>query len=114
VCGVTLPAEKYREIFMAVFMDGLRFGDTENITYLPTWLAKVIQSHFDHHGDEIYEQAKSIRALAENALFSAGKLAKSGPDPVRELAAASRLLRPQKRPVKLPKKGPVTTPLRTA
>jgi hypothetical protein len=33
--GVTLPAARYREIFMSVFMDGLRFGNTENITYLP-------------------------------------------------------------------------------
>src|SRR5579872_3818331 len=39
--GVTLPADRYREIFMAVFMDGLRFGDTGNITYFPAYLAKI-------------------------------------------------------------------------
>lgn len=44
--GVTIPADRYRAIFMSVFMDGLRFGDTANITYLPAWLAKCIQSHF--------------------------------------------------------------------
>src|SRR6185369_17295894 len=42
--GVTVASDKYREIFMSVFMDSLRFGDTANITYLPAWLAKVIQS----------------------------------------------------------------------
>src|ERR1035437_2218454 len=56
--GVTLPDERYRQIFMGVFMDALRLGDTGNIKYLPAWLAKVIQSHFAVHGDEIYEQAK--------------------------------------------------------
>ena len=33
--GVTISADEYRAIFMSVFMDGLRFGDLEKITYLP-------------------------------------------------------------------------------
>ena len=56
--GVTVPADRYKAIFMGVFLDGLRFGNTGNITYLPAWLAKVIQSHFAMHGEEYYEQAK--------------------------------------------------------
>jgi hypothetical protein len=100
--GVTVPTETYREIFEGVFMDGLRFGNTGNITYLPAWLAKVIQSHFEHHGEEYYERAKSLR---ENALLKgilSGKLKPSEPtaDPVRELAQAAALLKPKKKPAK--------------
>jgi hypothetical protein len=94
--GVTLPDDRYRQIFMAVFMDALRLGDTGNIKYLPAWLAKVIQSHFAVHGDEIYEQAKSIRTLTEHALLSAGKAIQARPDPVRELAVAARLVKAAK------------------
>lgn len=95
--GVTLPAARYREIFMAVFMDGLRFGTGETITYLPGYLAKIIQSHFDHHGDDIYAEAKSVRTLVENALLVAGKASPAAPDPVRELATAARLLKAKKK-----------------
>ena len=100
--GITLPGDRYREIFMAVFMDGLRFGNTGNITYLPAWLAKVIQSHFDHHGEEIYDRAKSIRSLADHVMHSLGRLTPHAPDPVRHLAAAARLLKPRKAPPKRP------------
>jgi hypothetical protein len=99
--AVTLPPERYREILMEVFQDGLRFGDLERITYLPAWLAKVVQSHFRHHGDEIYDEAKSIRTLADHALAVAGRLETRAADPVRELAAAARLLQ-----VKKPSKKP--------
>jgi hypothetical protein len=96
--GVTIPADRYREIFMAVFMDGLRFGNTGNITYLPAWLAKLIQSHFEHHGDQIYAEAKSMRTMVEHAVLVTGKLAQNpAPDPIRELAQAARLLASNKR-----------------
>ena len=78
---------------MTVFMDALRFGNTEVINYLPAWLGRVIQKHFSIHGDEIYESAKSIRTLADHALLSAGKAVQARPDPVRELAALARLVR---------------------
>ena len=100
--GVTISADEYRAIFMSVFMDGLRFGDLEKITYLPAWLAKVIQSHFDHHGEEIYDRAKTIRSLADHVMHSLGRLTPQAPDPVRQLAAAARLLKPRKAPPKRP------------
>lgn len=96
--GVTIPAERYREIFMNVFMDGLRFGHTENITYLPAWLAKVIQSHFACHGDEIYDEGKNLRAVVDRTLLVVGKQVSQAPDPVRELAQAARLLKPKRTP----------------
>lgn len=106
--GVTITTDRYREIFMRVFMDALAFGTTK-ITYLPAYLAKTIQSHFDHHGDEYYEEAKSVRALTENALAITGKLAQvAPPDPVRDLAAAARLLKPKKVPQQSPVKDQLT------
>jgi hypothetical protein len=94
--GVTIPATQYKDLFFRVFMDGLRFGNTGNVTYLPAWLAKVIQSHFVHHGDEIYQQAKSVRTMTENAMVLAGRLVvknESISDPVRDLANAALLLK---------------------
>jgi hypothetical protein len=100
--GVTLPPARYREIFMAVFLDGIRFGTADQITYFPAYLAKIIQSHFQHHEDEIYAEAKSMRNLVENAIVIAGKSAQSAPDPVRELATASRLISVRKKPAPKP------------
>lgn len=97
--GVTIHTSQYLQIFTEVFMDGLRFGNTGNITYLPAWLAKVIRSHFDHHGDEIYAAAKSMRTLTDSIVLGAlmaGKPAPTpAPDPIRELADAQRLLKPK-------------------
>ena len=92
--GVTLPPVRYKEIFMAVMMLALRQGNTGGIRYRPAWLGRVIQSHFKIHWDEIYAEAKSARALAENALAIAGRLpvAKST-DPVAEMALAARLVK---------------------
>jgi len=94
--GVSLPDDRYRQIFMEVFMTALQMGDTGNIKYLPAWLAKCIQSHFAIHGDELYDAAKSMRTLTEHALLSAGKASVVRPDPVRELAAAARLVKAAK------------------
>ena len=103
--GVTLPDDQFVEIFEGIFMDALRLGNTGKINYLPAWLAKVIQSHFAIHGDEIYERAKSIRTLAESALLVAGKASLARPDPVRDLALAHRLLTAKKPVFKAPKKA---------
>jgi len=94
--GVTIPADQYRKIFTSVFLDATRYGDTGNIKYLPAWLAQVIQSHFRIHGEEIYQEAKNIRTLAETALLAAGKAPVARPDPVRELAQAARLVKASK------------------
>lgn len=93
--AVSIPPDQYYDTFISVFQDALNFGDLENITYLPAWLAKVIQSHFDHHGDDIYQRAKSLRTLCDAAQKSLTNLPRRAPDTVRELASASRLIRPR-------------------
>jgi hypothetical protein len=94
---VTLPADRYKEIIIKILMQAVQLGNTGNIHYRPAWLKTVLQSHFRIHGDEYYEEAKSIRTLTDHALLFAGKAALRVPDPVGELAAASRLLTPPKR-----------------
>jgi len=104
--GVTVPADRYKKIVTDILMTAVQLGNTEAIRYRPAWLMKVIQSHFTIHGDEYYEEAKSIRNLTDHALLFAGKAAVRAPDPVGELAAACRLLKPTKRrPLSLSKRS---------
>lgn len=95
--GVSIPTDRYRQIFMSVFMDSIVHG-TSKIHYRPAWLRQVIQSHFRIHGDELYAEAKSARTLVENALALGCKAAVAArPDPIRELALAHSLVVPSKR-----------------
>lgn len=107
--GVTVAADRYREIMRSIFFDAAAFGNTRAIAYRPAWLAKVVQSHFAMHGDEIYDEAKSMRNLVENALVITGKLTTGAPDAVRELASVRRLVKvaskAPKRPNNTPLKG---------
>lgn len=59
------------------------------------------------HGEEYLEEAKSIRASVDAALFAAGPLRQAAPDAVRELAAAERLVKAGKA-----KRGPKNTPVK--
>jgi hypothetical protein len=110
--AVTISLDEYYKIFMDTFMDSVRFGDIENLSYPPAWLAKVLQSHFDHQGDKIYERAKSVRTITETAVLHAirsNNRAPVAPDPIKELVAASRLLKPKnhgkRKPVNDPQKA---------
>lgn len=99
--GVSVPAERYRELMMKILMDATVF-QTGPIKYRPAWLMQVIQSHFRVHGDEIYEEAKSMRTLMEHNLLTLGKLDRSGQDAlVPDFNAASRLL-DRKKPASKP------------
>lgn len=101
--GVTLPPARYKELVVQILMEGIRHGDTGQIAYLPAWLGKVVQSYFGHHEDVIYAEAKALRPRLEATLKSLAAVAALSrqPDPVREMAAANRLLKPTpKRPAK--------------
>lgn len=104
--GVTLPPDRYHQILTTVLLDALRFGrQAEKITYLPAYLKMVLQSHFRHHGEDYYEEAKRIRAVVEHTILVARTVPSATPDPIRELAHAARLLKPQKRSPKPPFKA---------
>lgn len=96
--AVALPAARYQEILTKIIMEASVF-QADQIRYRPAWLARVIQSHFAIHGDEIYDEAKALRRVTENALISLGKLPQREDGLVKEFAAASQLLdksRPQR------------------
>ncbi|HEX7861819.1 MAG TPA: hypothetical protein VF773_15905 [Verrucomicrobiae bacterium] len=102
--GVSLPPHQYKQILLERLNEIKVHGNTRAIKYWPGYLKHVLQEHLKHHGEEIYEQAKSLRTLAENTLLSLGKAATDGsPDPVAAMAAARRDLlqaRSAKRPSK--------------
>jgi len=101
--AVTVPAGRYREILAGILVEAAAH-QTGPIHYRPAWLGQVIQSHFSIHGEEIYQEAKSARTLAEHALLSIGSVSVARPErAVEQLAAASRLLgvgKPIRKPVK--------------
>lgn len=104
--GVTIPANRYLEIMRdQVLMEAVRFGRTDEIKYRPAWLGKVVELHLDHHGEDYYEEGKSLRNQVDQALAIARSgVQRSDRDPVRDLAQASRLLTGKKRPFKSLKK----------
>lgn len=95
--GVTLPASRYQEILTNVLMDAARFG-TGKITYRPAWLKQAMQSHFRIHGEDYYEEGKSLRSLVESTLNTTSQIPRQTPDPIRLLAQAQKLLKPTKKP----------------
>ena len=97
--GVTLPAARYQELIVNALLEGLRHGDTANIAYLPAWLGRVVQSHFNHQEEVIYAEAKSLAPTLEQTLAGLAAVAAAArqPDPVREMATAAGLLKPAKK-----------------
>lgn len=75
--GVTIPPAKYRQIMTDVFMTAVRHGDTENIAYLPGYLATCVQSHLAVHGEDYYNEAKGTRDLSATVLETLGRLPKA-------------------------------------
>lgn len=101
--SVTVSADRYREILKAILIDAAAHAQLDKINYLPAYLAKTIQAHFAHHGDEIYEEAKAIRNMVENAISIAGRQPQAAPDIAQELTKAKHLLRAARGQTKLKK-----------
>lgn len=89
--GVTIHGDAYREIFMKVFMQAAAHVDSK-VKYRPAHRRQVIQSHFKIHGEDYYEEAKSVRNQVEAIMLLVGKAGPKEADPVRELAAARDIL----------------------
>lgn len=89
--GVTLHGDQYREIFVKVFIQAAAHV-TSKVKYRPAYLRQVIQSHFDIHGEEYYEAAKSVRNLVEQTVLLARQSQPAALDPVKELANARSIL----------------------
>jgi hypothetical protein len=102
--GVTLNPDQFKAIILEKLLDVKRHSG--QIQYLPRYLTKCIQDHFNHNKDEIYAKAKSVTAALDNALARA-QIAQGGIDPIRVLAAAAQVIKvPQKPAAKAGNKEP--------
>jgi hypothetical protein len=88
--GVTLPAERYKEIMQGLFVE-IKVNASAALKYPPGYLMKCVQDHFRIQGEKYYDEGKAIRAKATSALFGAQKAARVA-DPVAALADAHKVL----------------------
>lgn len=97
--GVTLRPERYKAILLGVFNEVKRHGATGEVKHWPRYLTHCVQQHFKHHGEEYYEEGKSLRASLEIAL---GKVeaARRTADPVQAIGQAHDVLRTRRRQAK--------------
>lgn len=89
--GFTLPVARYEAILRQVFLEIKQHGQTGAIRYWPGYLMKCVQDHWRHHWEEYYQEAKSVRALAEQALL-AGRATAPEDRGVEALGIAQRVL----------------------
>jgi hypothetical protein len=104
--AVTIPATRYIEIMVGdkgILMEAIRFMVASKINYIPAYLRQCVQSHLSIHGEDYYNEGKSLRNALDAVLKIAQHSVAVEADPVRELAAAARLLKPRKAVFKAPK-----------
>jgi hypothetical protein len=92
--GVTLPPKRYRDILFSILNGVKVHGNTGAVRFWPGYLMKCVQEHFAVHGEEYYQEGKSIRAKADIAMFavSRAKEAAHRADPVQGVAIAHAVL----------------------
>lgn len=104
--GVTLPPKRYQEIVQDILQDIKRHGQTETVKCWHGYLLHCIQQHFEHHGEDYYNEGKSLRAMTERALmgFTRAQEAAQAADPVAPMAQAYAILsRPKRRTARFAK-----------
>jgi hypothetical protein len=70
-----------------------RHGATNEIRYFPAYFEHAVKSWFVHHGEDLYEERKSIRnALDLRFLKGLKQAAPTGPDPMEVLAKTNAVL----------------------
>ncbi len=67
--GFTLPGDRFKQILVGIITDSKR-NCTGTITYLPAYLRKCVQSHFEIHWEEYQRESKRADLAAEAALFA--------------------------------------------
>lgn len=92
--GVTLKPARYKEILLDIFQEIKRHGQTAAVEYWPGYLVHCVQQYFEHHGEEIYAEGKSLRNEVENALLAGRRSADEARtnDPVAGLALVHQAL----------------------
>ena len=88
--GVTVKPERYKEILIGIFKTVKNYGQTETVKYWPGYLLHCVHEHFKHHGDEIYEEGKSLRNIMDAILLKCKQ--SRPPDPVATIAQVNKAL----------------------
>lgn len=108
--GVTLTTDRYGQIIRTILLDALAHANPDAIKYLPAWMRQTLQSHFAHHGDEIYDEAKQLRTQVEHLMADISTRQSPVPDLARDLIQARKILTAGPRP-KPSQKSPVKAQL---
>lgn len=105
--GVWIDTARYQEIMVGdkggILMEAIRHGDTGNITYLPAWLGRCVESHLAVHGEKYYEEGKRNRENIQThvaAVLKGIQPVPQAPNPMYLLVEAAKLLKAKKRPQK--------------
>lgn len=94
--AVTLRPDRFKQLLLDKLADIKRHAPEQVINW-PRYITKCIQDHFQHNGEAIYNEAKTLTVQIDNAL-SRLPAAPREPDPIRVLALAHQVNKPKARP----------------
>jgi len=92
--AVTLKPERYKEVMINIVRIIKLNGNTGSVQYWPRYLLHCVQEHLKHHGEELYNEGKSIRAQTDIALVACQRAtqANRAPDVVAAIAQVNQAL----------------------
>jgi hypothetical protein len=90
--GVTLQPERYKEVLLEIIRTIKLNGNTETVVYWPRYLLHCVQQYLKHHGEELYEEGKSIRSAVDLAMTHVSNSQRAQPDVVSGIAQVHRAL----------------------
>ncbi len=92
--GVSFPTRRYGQVLHEILQTVKRHGTTAEIRWFPGYLGKCIEEYLNHHGDDLYNEAKGARNQAELALSRLKRpvAIAADPDIVQPLVAARQIL----------------------
>ncbi len=97
--GFTVPAARYEAIMRDIFQTIIREGKTGAVKFWPGYLMMCVQSHWRHHWEDYYAEAKSARNLVAS-LIAGCKPTEREDRTVEALALAHQVLTSKKRPAR--------------
>lgn len=107
--AVTLPDDRLRKIITALIFDIQRKGGISEYRFFCRYWLKVVQTHLAHHGDEYYEEGKSLRnaldkftstLIGDLSEKDAKRLTAAQDDITEQLVALDRIFKSGPRPGK--------------
>ena len=90
--GVTLQPERYKAVLIEIIRTIKLNGNTESVIYWPRYLLHCVQQYLKHHGEELYEEGKSIRSALDLAMTHLTHCQQRQPDVVAGIAQVHKAL----------------------